>query len=68
MASPDSVIKRAKKLERRESFITLLDAISAHPLNSSKRQAFLGRIMAATLSGDITPQESRKLTKAVTKG
>lgn len=65
MAKIDSLIKRARKLDRRESFLTLLNAIKEHPLSPSKRTEFLGRIMTATLSGDITPDESRKLTKAI---
>jgi len=65
MASPESLIKRARKLERRESFLALLDAIETQPLSPSKRTEFLGRIMAAAASGAITAHEARNLTKAI---
>ena len=65
MASPESLIKRARKLERRESFLTLLEAIGTHALSASERSKLLGRIMAATSSGAISPHEGRKLTKAI---
>jgi hypothetical protein len=65
MLSPDIVIKRAQKLRRRESYLTLLNAIRTHPLSHSERIALLERIMAATVSEAITPSESRKLTKGL---
>lgn len=65
MPCPDSVIKRAEKLRRRESYLTLLNAIREHPLSHSERIALLGRILAATVSGAITPSESRKLAKGL---
>jgi hypothetical protein len=67
MASPESLIKRAQKLERREAFFRLREAIETQPMSATKRMEFVGRIMALTTSGAITPQESRKLTNAVSK-
>ena len=68
MTSPDSLIKRAQKLKRRESFLTLLDALQKRTLEPSERKRFLATVMAKTLSGEWTPHESRKLTKAVHEG
>jgi hypothetical protein len=68
MASPDSLLKRARKLERRESYLTLLDAIGTRPLRPLERNKFLGRIMALTASGAITPREAQTLAKAVNEG
>ena len=65
MASPESLIKRSQKLERRESLLKLQEAIKTQPMSAAKRTELLGRIMAATASGAITPQEARKLTKAI---
>jgi hypothetical protein len=65
MTSPENLIKRAQKLKRRESFLTLLDALQKRTLEPSERQRFLSTVMAKTLSGEFTPHEARQLTKGV---
>jgi hypothetical protein len=67
MANISNLIKRAEKLAREVSLRTLLDAIAARPLSQAEQTRFLERIMAATLSKAITPQESRTLAKAINK-
>lgn len=65
MTSPENLVTRALKLERQESFLKLQEAIKTQPMNASRRKEFLGRIMAATARGAITPKEARKLTKVI---
>jgi hypothetical protein len=60
MASPESLIKRAQKLKRRESFLTLLNAVQKRP-RLSERIRFLATVMAKTASGEPTPTQARKL-------
>ena len=59
MASPESLIKRAQKLKRRESFLTLLNAVQKRTLEPSERIRFLATVMAKTASGEFTPHEAR---------
>lgn len=65
MANLDRVIKRAQKLDRRVAFNALLEESTTRRLSLSERTRFLTVIMAKTASGEITPQEARKLTKSL---
>jgi hypothetical protein len=65
MTSPDSLIKRAQKLERQQGLLRILNEIQKRSMEPSERKRFLATVMAKTLSGELTPQEARTLTKAV---
>ncbi|GKS58278.1 hypothetical protein YTPLAS18_18050 [Nitrospira sp.] len=65
MAHPGSLLRRAQKLERRATFTALLDEIRKRPLAPVERRRLLLTIMSKTASGEITPQEAKKLTSAI---
>jgi hypothetical protein len=63
--TPESVLKRIEKFERRESFQRLLSAIEAGRMSHEERVKILSKIMSQLATGEITRTEARKLTKAI---
>lgn len=67
MDNANSVIKRWQKLGLQSSFVRLAEEIEKVPLSDAQCTKMLERIVLETLNSNLTPQESRQLTKAVSR-
>jgi len=68
MGNPCHLLKRLERMQHRQEFDRLQEAIGSRPLNPSAKRQLLARIMAETVKGTITAHEARKLTRAVEIG
>ena len=68
MIDLETSIKKLRKLQRRYSFLTLLEEIKNQKLSHGQREEMLERIFQEAVKGSITPQEQKQLTKAVMVG
>lgn len=61
----EKTIGRVERMARRASLTAWVEAITTRRMTPAERKQALSRIMAAVVSGKITPREASALAKAV---